>query len=30
VTIEPGVRIGTAENVLVRTDFLPEVLGLED
>ena len=30
VTIEPGVRIGTAENVLVRTDFIPETLGLED
>ena len=30
VTIEPGVRIGTAENVLVRTDFIPETLGLDD
>ncbi len=30
VTVEPGVRIGTAENVLVRTDFIPESLGLED
>lgn len=30
VTIEPGVRIGTAENVLVRTDFIPETLGLND
>ncbi|MGB4861301.1 MAG: rod shape-determining protein MreC [Tepidiformaceae bacterium] len=28
VTIEPGVRVGTAENVLVRTDFIPETLGL--
>jgi rod shape-determining protein MreC len=30
VTLEPGVRVGTAENVLVRTDFIPETLGLED
>lgn len=26
VTVEPGVRVGTAENVLVRTDFIPETL----
>lgn len=30
VTVEPGVRIGTAENVLVRTDFIPERLGLDE
>jgi len=30
VVVEPGVRVGTAENVLVRTDFIPETLGLED
>jgi rod shape-determining protein MreC len=29
VTVEPGVRVGTAENVLVRTDFIPETLGLD-
>ena len=30
VTVEPFVRVGTAENVLVRTDFIPESLGLDD
>lgn len=29
VIVEPGVRVGTAENVLVRTDFIPETLGLD-
>jgi rod shape-determining protein MreC len=29
VTVEPGVRVGTAENVLVRTDFIPETLDLD-
>ena len=29
VTVEPGVRIGTAETVLVNTTFIPESLDLE-
>ena len=28
VTVEPGVRVGTAETVVVRTDFIPEALDL--